>query len=144
MKNYVENYINCDRKVPKVTIAIPESSDKISQVSANAKSSDPPKVVIPKVISLFARKNDNDSYKIYQTNTEIYFPAVMMIFDIPLCNSKGALPLYYFFKNRLSFVCTHTLTILLITYLKINNMKQLSPNRKCGCFQNCRDISIIT
>ena len=40
----------------------PESSYKISQALANAKSSDPPKVATSKVISFLARNNGNDSY----------------------------------------------------------------------------------
>ena len=37
----------------------PESNDKITQVLAKAKSSDPPKVATSKVISLLARNNGN-------------------------------------------------------------------------------------
>ena len=60
------------RKIPKVTTPRKEwafeSSDKISQVLANAKSSDPPKVRTSKVIFLLARNNRFPKYSYNTTN----------------------------------------------------------------------------
>ena len=63
---YFFHFLNSYRKVTKVTTPLKkrsfEGSDKISQVLANAKSSDPSKVATSKVISLLARNNGNYSY----------------------------------------------------------------------------------
>ena len=59
-----------------------------------------------------------------------YFVTVVIIFDIPLCNSKGALHLFFFSKS-LPFVCDYphrnqTIIILLNSYLTSNNMNMQS------------------
>ena len=51
-----------------------------------------------KVIPLFPRNDGNSRYKLYQTDPKLIL-TVIMIFDIPLCNSKGTLP--FFFKKAM-------------------------------------------
>ena len=66
-----------------------------------------------------------------------------MIFDIPLRNSKGTSHLFFLQKVFLSSVNTHNeIKQFWNMSLKSNNMKWVSPNKKCGCFHNCRDIII--
>ena len=50
-----------------------------------------------KAISLFPRNDENSRYnKLYQTDPKLIL-TVIMIFDIPLCNSK--MTLLFFFKK---------------------------------------------
>ena len=108
----------------------PSSPNQEERRTAWSQVSDPPKVATSKVISLLARNNGN-----YLSWSEIYLVTVIMIFGKPLCNSKGTLHLFFFFSKSLHFVCEcphRNQTILSKIYFKRNNMKYVSPNKKCG------------